>query len=98
MSRRLGKATKTLRPYGYNFNKENKLVINKKEAKVIRLMFEMASNGVSSNGIATYLNQNKIKSQKNVGWSGGTVSKFLRKELYIGTLIRGHDAKYGKNF
>ena len=96
MSRRLGKPTKTLRPYGYNFNKENKLIINKKEAKVVKLMFEMALNGESSNGIATYFNQNKIKSQKNAGWSGSTISKFLRREIYIGTLIRGQDAKYGK--
>ena len=56
MSRRLGKPTKTLRPYGYNFNKENKLMINKKEAKVVKLMFEMALSGESSNGIATYFN------------------------------------------
>ena len=95
MNRKLGKITKTNRPYGYRYNKKNHLVVVKKEAQIVKTIFEMYLDGSSLYEISKYLNDNKIKTLKNMKWYAATLSKLLRNKVYIGTLERGHVSKKG---
>ncbi len=92
MARQNGKILYTSRPYGYNLKNE-KLTINKKEAEVVKKIFELYINGHSIYKIAKYLNESKIKSFKKIKWSITTVGNILRNYVYIGTIERGKNTK-----
>lgn len=79
---KLGKTTTKMKRYGYNYDEEKgKFVINKKEAKVVRKMFDLALNGVSLSEIAKVINR-EMKSK----WQHGTIAYVLNNMFYIGVL------------
>lgn len=98
MNRRLGKITKTNRPFGYRYTKSNNLSIVKSEAKTVKMIFNMYSDGKTLYEIQKYLNENRIKTLKNTKWYAATLSHLLRKKIYIGTLERGHVSKNGNTY
>lgn len=71
-------------PYGYNYV-DKKLIINKKEASVVKKIFDLYLNGLSMNKIADHLNENNIPTKRNKKWRSETVSKILKNPLYCGT-------------
>lgn len=90
-------------PYGYKKSKENKhkLEIDEKAAKIVREIFEMRVQGVSSREIADYLNNKKIDSpkvyynrnnQKNIiktKWSAEHINRIIHNRCYLG-IVENH--------
>ena len=74
--------------YGYDIVDGN-FVINKKEAKVIKMIFDMYVSGVESGDIAKYLNQKKVPTANGAKWSRGRIRDYLINEIYVGDLLQG---------
>ncbi len=74
--------------FGYDFNEENQMVINKEEAKIVRLIFTLYLKGYGIEGIANQLTKLKIPTctGKEV-WRNTTVQRILRNEKYIGDAL-----------
>ncbi len=80
------------RPYGYSWNKDPKtgkvdperpLVINEREARVVRKIFEWHDKGYSYAIIARTLNAKRIPSARGGRWSPETIRKIIsRREMY----------------
>lgn len=73
--------------YGYDQDAEGNVVINEKEAEVIRLMFQLAEQGVWVTRIAEYLNKQGYPGITTAHWEQSTVGKLLRQEAYMGDRI-----------
>ena len=85
-------------PYGYKKSEENRnrLVIDDEAAEVVREIFRLSSEGVSTRIIAEKLNKRNIpvpldyrnmkRGEKGRGrlWTGSGVAKILRNQVYIG--------------
>lgn len=79
-------------PYGYEVvNKQ--LVIKDDEAEVIRLAFDLRSQGWGILSITKELNGRGFKSRRGttwgVAWSESTIKYMLRNRVYIGELVYG---------
>ncbi len=89
-------------PYGYEKCKTNKnqLVVNKEQAKIVKLIFEKFDNGESQSNIAKYLKEHKVLAPSSYDDNGvfrkyvynwdNTVSKLLKNKIYLG------HTEYGK--
>lgn len=78
-------------PYGYAVA-DHRLVINKKEAKAVRIVFSMRENGATMQDIANYLNNNDFRTRCGGWFVASNVSSILSNEkTYLGQY------KYGKN-
>lgn len=73
--------------FGYDLDENENLVINEKEAKIVKLMFFMYLYGYSSKEIADILTKEGIKTPKgNKIWSAGSVIGILRNERHCGDI------------
>ena len=71
--------------YGCNYVAELKRrVINEKEAAVVRMMFQMAADGVSRYHIACALNEANIPSKLGKKWTINAVDRTLKNRAYTG--------------
>lgn len=78
-------------PYGYAVA-DHQLVINPKEANVVRRIFSMRENGATMQDIANYLNNNDYRTRCGKWFVASNVSSILSNEkTYLGQY------KYGKN-
>ena len=83
-------------PLGYMQSKtnKNKLVINKKEAIIIKKIYNLYLNNHSLNDIKKILNKeniptfNKIRKNKNNLWTNQSIKKILTNPIYTGTLVQ----------
>ena len=83
--------------YGYTHNKDGRLVINEKEAQIVRLIYEMAGEGKSLSRISSRLKEMGIPSPRGKEtWSRETLRKILKNEKYTGSVIL--QKTYVKNF
>ncbi|MDY2990582.1 MAG: recombinase family protein [Hornefia butyriciproducens] len=73
--------------YGYTEDRDGEVIIDEDEAKVIRLMYNLAEEGIWASKIAGYLNEQRLLTRKGCNWSGGQVRKTLRHEAYKGDRI-----------
>lgn len=81
--------------YGYKNDAEGKLVIDEKEAKNVRLIFNMYLQGKSILGIVSELEQLGIKSPTGKDkWSKRTVDVMLSNEKYSGNVRLLDDGKH----
>ena len=79
-------------PYGYDID-DGKLVVNKEQAEIVRMVFSMALDGMGSYKIANKLNELGIKTPRNGKmWSASNIRGMLHNERYIG------DTLYMKTF
>lgn len=90
-------------PLGYVKSREvkNLVLINEKEAVIVRYIFSLSVNGKSSTQIAKQLFEEKIptaqqirsswraEKQKNMTWSADMVRKILNNRFYLGEMIYG---------
>ncbi len=72
-------------PYGYDYE-TGKLIINKDESKMVKIIFEQYLNGNSMKIISDYLNENNIPTKHNKNWGSQTISTILKNPLYCGYL------------
>lgn len=94
------------RPFGYNYipvvNEETKeyknmLIINEKEAEIVRRIFSMFIEGESLHAISKKLNQLGIKTTKNKRFKTTTVKQIIKNPLYIGKIVWGKKRLIGIN-
>jgi DNA invertase Pin-like site-specific DNA recombinase len=87
-------------PYGYRLEKSGiinkrkhevfKLVINEEEAKIIRMMFDLCvGSGYGRFKIATFLNEQGIRTPAGTNWHEATVGHILHNIAYTGVLRSG---------
>ena len=74
--------------YGYDVDcKHNKMTINEKEAKIIRMIFKMYLEGNGCNIIASTLEKLEIPSPRGKKkWQYSTINSLLKNEKFIGDL------------
>ena len=72
-------------PYGYK-KVDGALVIEEKQAEVVRRIFSMYLSGTGAKGIAVQLNVDNIPSPTGTQWNNVTILKILRQEKYIGDI------------
>jgi len=82
--------------YGYQWVREYKKRIPiEKEAKTVKRMFEMVSDGKSCFRIARTLNEESIPTKSGKKWEARTVSRIVRNPAYMGLTYFGQTS--GKN-
>ena len=72
-------------PYGYK-KVDGALVIEEKQAEVVRRIFSMYLSGTGAKAIAVQLNADNIPSPTETQWNNVTILKILRQEKYIGDI------------
>ncbi len=80
-------------PYGYRYinidrtrNIDGHYEVNKEEAKVVKLIYELFVNkGLSIRAIIKELTSKGIKPQRGIHWRSSTVHRVLTNETYTGT-------------
>ena len=73
---------------GYDKGEDGNLVINEKEAKVVRRIYSLFLQGMSPYGIAKLLAQEEISSPSGKGkWNKQTVRRILENEKYRGDAL-----------
>ena len=88
---------------------KNKLIIDEAAANIIRMIFDLKIEGMNQRRIAEYLNELGVPSpaerlaalgypcrfvkDDDFHWSLSSVSKILRDETYIGTMVQGKTKK-----
>lgn len=91
--------------YGYVINENQKLILDREPAKIVRKIFEMRSQGTTYDAIAKYLNDekilvprlyfkyNKIRHDGTIQemnmWTRTILNKMINNEQYTGKLIFG---------
>ncbi|MDE5765440.1 MAG: recombinase family protein [Ruminococcus sp.] len=73
--------------FGYKRDPEDKhkLIINEEEAVIVREIFERVANGETTTEISKDLIQ---REEKGGIWTVSKICKFLKKEIYKGTLVQ----------
>lgn len=81
-----GKWTVAIPPFGFDRNKDY-LLINEKEAPIVREIFDMYLSGKYGTGkIARMLNQRGIFTKSGANWNDNTIKYVLKNMIYIGTM------------
>lgn len=84
-----GKITVKNKIYGYD-NIDNKLYINKDEAKNIRKIFELYCDGYKNSEIVEIMKASKAKTIRNTcDWNCRDIVNILANRIYLGELERG---------
>lgn len=74
--------------YGYTHDQDGKLIIHERQAKIVRLIYEMAASGVSLARISSQLEEMGIPSPRGKKvWSKETLRKILCNEKYTGSVV-----------
>lgn len=75
-------------PYGYDWDKEkSEMVINSKQAQVVKQIFSDYLSGTGIHDIAASLNKKGIPTKKGAHWQHSTISSILTNEKYTGDVI-----------
>ncbi len=94
-------------PFGYEKSREikNRIVVNEKEAEIVRRIFSLAADGKSSTQIAKQLCGEGIPTvmqmrypgrktkDKNLTWSAGAVRGILNNRFYLGEMAYGKSVR-----
>lgn len=84
-----GRLHMTKKLYGYHYDTKTKtLSINEEEAKVIRLMFELYSQGYGFRRLTQELERRGIVNRQGKPFNQGTITKMIKNPIYKGTLVR----------
>lgn len=73
-------------PYGYDYI-DGQIVVNKKQAEVVKRIFTDALAGKGTQKIAQELNDEGVRTKKGGQWRGSTIRGILRNEKYTGDVI-----------
>lgn len=76
-------------PFGYKKDKhnKNKLVIDKKNSKIVKEVFRLSLEGKSNREIANDLNRLKVAPPRNDLWTDSCIYNILNNKEYTGCLI-----------
>lgn len=85
---RQGKCPLNSAPIGYDLDKEeSKLYINEKEAIVVRALFDKYIEGLGSNRLIRYLNDNNLLTKQGRKWSSATLFQVIRSPVPAGGIV-----------
>jgi DNA invertase Pin-like site-specific DNA recombinase len=70
-------------PFGYNYI-DSKLLVNLREAEVVKEIFSRYLTGKSMGEIAKYLNKVEAPSKRGGKWDKRTIANILKNPLYCG--------------
>ena len=74
--------------YGYMFDENRNIIINEKEAKWIRVIFQMYLEGANTAMIADYLERNNVRTLTKMDrWSPSSIRRIIRNEKYCGDVL-----------
>lgn len=76
----------TSNTWGYD-KKEKEIVINEKEAEIVRLIYNLCCEGLGSRIIAKRLENMGIKSRSGGSFQAATVRRIIRNPLFKGTVV-----------
>ena len=74
-------------PYGFNVNPDGTYAVNEHEAKAVKLIFQMTTEGATMREIADRLNNAGYATRKGNKFSPTTINAMLHNEKYIGTYV-----------
>ena len=74
-------------PYGYTKDATGNMVIDPVESEIVKLIFDLALNGMGTYKIAQLLDKRKVPTRKGGKWSGSTVKGILVNEKYYGAAV-----------
>ncbi len=95
-------------PFGYEKSKEvkNAVVVNEKEAEIVRYIFSLAMQGKSSTQIARHLHEEKVPTivqmrnpekkytdGKVHSWSENSIRRMLNNRFYLGEMAYGKSVR-----
>ncbi len=70
-------------PYGYKMN-NGQIIIHPEQADVVRKIFSMRQDKMSSNRIANHLNETKLLKRSGLRWHHHDITKILKDGRYCG--------------
>lgn len=70
--------------FGYTKNENDEVVIDEKEAEVVRLIFDLAEQGIWVGKIKTYLNERGYRTRFGCEWIDSAVVRVLKNYDYTG--------------
>ena len=73
-------------PYGYK-NIDGQMIVNPKQAEVVKFIFAEALSGKGTQKIADDLNHRNVPTKKGGRWTAGTIRGILCNEKYTGDAI-----------
>ena len=71
-------------PYSYTKDAAGNMVIDPVESEIVKLIFDLALNGMGTYKIAQLLDKRNVPTRKGGKWSGSTVKGILVNEKYYG--------------
>jgi site-specific DNA recombinase len=84
--------------YGYDHGKEGELIINRKEAEVVKRIHRLKRyQKVSAGRIAEMLNSEEVPTKRKTRWHALTIRKILRNPIYKGYLRYNGNTYEGKH-
>lgn len=87
-------------PYGFKIGENGEFLENKKEADIIRRLFDLKASGITTSDILRIFNSEGITLRDNKPFTQQLLYKIFRSEKYIGTYkykVKGYDPVYIPN-
>lgn len=86
-----GKFVGSVCPYGYSKEKLQgqkgfKLIINEDESKIVKIIFQLASQGIGASNIANHLNKIGSKPRKSEVWVSASIRDIIHNPVYYGMI------------
>ena len=81
-------------PFGFSIDPDGNFIENKREADLVRRVFELRANGVAPADILRRFNDEGITSRDNKPFTQQLLNKIFRSEKYIGTYkykVKGYE-------
>ena len=78
-----------LPPLGYDLDENKKYIVNQEEAKIVRLIFSLAYQGLTYADIANTLNEQGYKNKSGSNFKKTSIRDTLLNMKYIGTYFLG---------
>lgn len=75
--------------FGFDKDENKNLIVNKKEARMVRKIFDMFLSGTNITDLVIYLNKNKVPKHhgRKTEWNATHVTNLLRNEKYCGDAL-----------
>lgn len=80
---------------GYDLDDERKYILNEKEAKIVRKIFDLYLAGAGYTSIAEILNNEGFLNKQGRPFRKTSIREFLLNEKYVGTFVYGKKDKHG---
>ncbi len=90
-----GKFVGSVCPYGYTKEKLKgqkgfRLIINSEEAKIVKIIFKLAIDGIGASNIANHLNSIGSKPRKSEVWVSASIRSIIQNPVYYGMIKWNH--------